>query len=188
MSLYIDATTPDLANYVPNSGGMPLPPIGSYPGIYHVVGGEPGETKNKEPKFEITFEASEGDLKGQRFQIHYNTGSSNAISRRIAIQNIMDIAAGITGVNYTGQRFSFDEKMYFKPFNGVLVVTAQVDKNTNQVILDDNGHPRKNVKFTQIKPLDNAAPTHAPVGAPQQGYQPAGAPQTAAGTPPWGPR
>jgi len=153
--MYIDATGSEFTNYTPNSSGIPIPEVGNYPGIYHVCNAEPGETNNKEPKFIITFECLDGTLKGQKVQIHYLTGSSNDTARRIAIEAIIDIASVITEVNQANKRFEFNEKMYFKPFEGLFIVANQINKQTGDFILDDNGNPRKNVRFKGLKPISN---------------------------------
>lgn len=162
MSLYIDTTTdPELQNYTPNSAGLPLPEVGSYLGKYQMTNIETGQTKNNEATCIVTFQGVDGQLNGTSFNIYFNTGSSNATAARIAIQNIMDIAEGVTGENFAGQRFNFDEKMCFIPFEANFIVEHQKKKGTNEVVLDNNGNPRKNSKFRGIKYIGNtqAQPT-----------------------------
>jgi hypothetical protein len=191
MSFYIDATTPDLQGFDPSQSGNPLPPVGVYPNlVLQVVTTKQGETTNHEPKFDITYEIMSGALTGTQFSLTYNTGNRNPDTAKWAVQDIMRVTYGITGENYTGRRFEFNEKMYYKPFNATLTITEKPGKDKNGNTTDATGKPIvfKNGKLTAIKPMDNAAPNHAPVGQPQQAYEPAGQPQTAAGTPPWGPR
>lgn len=191
MSFFIDATTPDLQKFDPSQSGNPLPPVGVYANItLQVIDTKQGETNNQEPKFDITYEVMSGTITGTQFSLTYNTGNRNPDTAKWAVQDVMRVAYGITGENYAGRRFEFNEKMYYKPFNATLTISEKPGKDKQGNTHDAVGKPIvfKNGKLTAIKPLDNAAPNHAPVGQPQQGYQPAGAPQTAAGTPPWGPR
>lgn len=189
--MFIDATSdPELQSYTPNTAGLPLPDMGIYPGKYQVASGEPGETQKKEPKFDITFEGVEGPLQGQRFTKSFLTGHSNPTVARIAIQQIMDIAQGITGINYANQKFNFDQSMYFKPFDATFVVEPQIDKNTKQVVLDDNGNPRKNTKFRGIKFIDNSQPqggqySQPPSQTAQYQQQPITQPGSSGTTPSW---
>lgn len=187
--MFIDATTPDMQGFDPSVSGSMLPPVGIYTGItIQIIGSEQGETTNGSGKLDIIYEALNGEISGQQFKLMYNVGNNNADTAKWAVQDVMRVAYGVTGVNYVGKRFNFDEKMYFKPFIATLAITEKPGKDKDGNTHDQSGRPImwKNGKLTAIKPLAGQ-PQQAsnPVGQPQQAQQPTGQPQVAPATPPW---
>ncbi len=186
--MFIDATTSDLQGFDPSKSGNTLPPVGAYSAIeIKVIFSEQSQSNAGHNKFDITYEAINGQIAGQQFKLSYNVGHSNPDTAKWAVQDVLRIIYGITGDKNIG-RVNFDEKMYFRPFNATLTITEKPGKDKDGNTIDGQGNPItwKNGKLTAIKPLNEAgAPQQAAhAGQPQQGQQPAGQPQ-AGGSPSW---
>lgn len=170
--MYID-TSEDL-NYDPTKTRLPLPPLGIYPNIdFEVIDRIDGQTKNNEAKMDIVFEIKTGELIGFQFKLSFIIGSSNPVAARIARENLIAIVSAITAnpnIHKSGG-FNFDEKLYYKPFNGTLTVAPQTKKDQfgkPVPVLDSNGNQYSQGSLSNLMPIS---------GAPQQGNQPAGQPQ-----------
>ena len=76
--MFIDTTAPELQNFDPEKQGMPLPPVGVYSNItLQVIDSQQGDTQKGEPKLDITYEITTGELAGTPFKLTYNVGHSN---------------------------------------------------------------------------------------------------------------
>jgi len=164
--MFIDTSSPELAQFDPERQGSALPPVGVYPATYQVVASSQGETKSGFGKFDITYMAVDGEIAGQQFSLTYNVGHSNADVAKWAVEDVLRVVYAITGIKAHGRGFQFDDKMNNKPFNATLIVTEQVNKSTGQVATNDKGEPFRNAKFNSLKPIDVSQ------SSPQQYQQP----------------
>lgn len=159
--MFIDTSTPNLANFDPEKQGMSLPPVGVYTNTFQVVSSEQGQTKSGTGKFDITYVATDGKIAGQQFKLTYNVGHSNPDTAKWAIEDVLRVVYAITGIKEHGRGFQFDDKMNNKPFSATLNVTEQVDKSTGQPIRDDKGNAYRNARFNALKPLESGQPQQA---------------------------
>ncbi len=154
--MFIDTSSPELANFDPESTGLALPPVGVYHNItLQVINSAAGETTTKQGKFDITYEVLDGGLPARsQFKLTYNTGHSNPDTAKWAREDVLRIVYAITGLKTHARGVNFDSKMYYKPFTATLTVT-------NQDKVDDKGRPFRNGKLTAPKPLAGGTPEHS---------------------------
>jgi len=184
--MFIDTSSPELAQFDPEKQGAALPPVGVYPATYQVVASAQGQTKTGFGKFDITYTAIDGEIAGQQFLLTYNVGHSTADVAKWAVEDVLRVVYAITGIKEHGRGFQFDDKMNNKPFSATLIVTEQVNKSTGQPITDDNGKAYRNARFNSLKPIDVSQPQQQQqqpaqqaqyASAPVQSYQNQGQPQ-----------
>lgn len=181
--MFIDTNTPDLQNFDPTVQGLPLPPVGLYSNVtFFVTDSEQGITKTGNGKLDVTFQAQDGAIAGHSFKMTYNTGHSNPDTAKWAVQDLLRIISAITGDTQFPRGTQFDNKLFMRPFIATLEVTNQMNKQSGQPILDDNGTPFRNGKLKSfVFPNKNTQQ----VGQPQRAQEPVGQPQTAQNTPSW---
>ena len=141
--MLFNTNVPEMDNFDPEFQSLSYPNVGIYSNVtFKVIASEPGETKKKEGKFDITFEAVTSEIAGRQFKITYNVGNSNADTAKWAFQDVCRIYYAITGIKPNRSTpFHFDDKLYFKNFLATLEVTEKpgTDKNGNSH--DSSGKP-----------------------------------------------
>lgn len=149
----------DYTNFDPS--GFSLPPVGRF--LQRVVD-DKMNTKSTEKGgyafFTVTFQIEEGENKGQKYNLDYNTGHPNVQTREIAMKSLGLLYYGVTGEKPPVR--GFDTAILQRaPFYGVISI-KESPKN------DGTDGVYRNVNLNNIEPVNAAAPTNA---APAQQYQ-----------------
>lgn len=157
----------------PEAPRMTFPPVGDYTlcltGALAMNKGSDGRMKEVmgEPQgipdaASLSFEISEGEKSGMKFNMFYNIGHSNVVTAKMAREAIQSIYWAVTGVKVPPRTSCDITKAFFKPFRATLAHSAK----NGVVQLDKNNNPYHELKAFKNIAAEQAAATgvtNAPV-------------------------